>query len=62
MGQKVHPMDYGLVSSVTGSQNGTLKKTMQLLLHEDFKIREFIENVLKMHLFLKLKSNVLQIV
>ena len=32
---------------VTGSQNGTLVKTMQLYLHEDLKIRKYIETRLK---------------
>ena len=30
-----------------GNQDGTLKKIMQTLLHEDIKIREYIENRLK---------------
>ena len=32
---------------MTGNPNGMLKKTMQILLHEDIKIREYIENRLK---------------
>ena len=36
-----------MVSFVTGSQDGTLKKTTQLFLHEDIKIRKYIETRLK---------------
>ena len=36
-----------LVLFVTGSQNGTLKKTTRLYLHEDIKIRKYIETALK---------------
>ena len=36
-----------LVLFVTGSQNGTLRKTTLTLLHEDIKIRKYIETSLK---------------
>ena len=36
-----------LVSSVIGNLNGTQKKTMLNLLHEDLKIREYIAKRLK---------------
>ena len=45
MGQKLIQSDFVLVLSVIGKLNGMLKKTS--LLHEDLKIRKFIDNELK---------------
>lgn len=47
MGQKLIQSDFVSVLSVIGKQNGMLKKTFASLLHEDLKIRKFIDNELK---------------
>ena len=47
MGQKINQSDFVLVLSVIGKLNGMLKKTSLPLLHEDLKIRKFIDNELK---------------
>ena len=46
MGQKLILSDFVSVSSVTGKRNGMLKRLASLL-HEDLKIRKFIDNELK---------------
>ena len=46
MGQKLILSDFVSESSVTGKLNGMLKK-ISLLLHEDLRIRKFIDNELK---------------
>ncbi len=46
MGQKLIQSDFVLVLSVIGKLNGMLKR-LRFTLHEDLKIRKFIDNELK---------------
>ena len=47
MGQKLILSDFVSESSVTGKLNGIFEKDFASLLHEDLRIRKFIDNELK---------------
>ena len=62
MGQKINPIGLRVGIIRDWESKWYAEKDYADLLHEDIKIREYLENRLKMQLFLQLKSNVRQTV
>ena len=59
MGQKINPIGLRVGIIRDWEAKWYAEKDFASLLHEDLRIRKFIDNELKKHQFLTLKSNVL---